>query len=492
VSSEDAAKAEPPPPPQPPHVPLQPPPPAPALTKSAINKSPPTRLRRWAIQLPLAITALAILVAAIWWFTRAPLVAATSIALTDIVQTLQFSARVATTSRVEVGSTLTGRVVDVAVREGAQVKRGATLIRLESDELLAVMMQAKATESQVAAKLAGLRTTGRLSVNANVAQADSVLFTANADLARTKDLVARGFLSEAKLDEVMRSVKVAQAQQTSARAAQSANADLGSDILEVRAALLLASAATAAASSRLSQTLVLAPADAKVLARLVEPGQIVQPGRALMSLALQSPTQLIAQVDERFLEQLRVGQPASVLADAFPNVRFMARVQSISPLVDTQRGAVEIKFTLPEAPPEFLREDMTLSVEVETGRRTSVLVVPVSALHALDKLQEIHLQQMDKGAIAANEAVVLVEKNGKAEARRITVGLRTLDAAEVTSGLVAGDIVLLDAKFVAGKRVRAKIIADGEIESGMAGKPASAFPAKLKAKSADVSQVVGQ
>jgi multidrug efflux pump subunit AcrA (membrane-fusion protein) len=106
-----------------------------------------------------------------------------------------------------------------------------------------------------------------------------------------------------------------------------------------------------------------------VLARTVEPGQIVQPGRALLSLSLAGALQLEAQVDERYLEQLLVGQPASVVADAFPGQRFAARVQSIAPLVDAQRGAIEVKLALPQRAPDFLREDMTLSVEVETARR---------------------------------------------------------------------------------------------------------------------------
>ena len=77
----------------------------------------------------------------------------------------------------------------------------------------------------------------------------------------------------------------------------------------------LSLAAASAARARLAQTSLRSPADARVLLRTVEPGQIVQPGKALMSLALVGPTQLVAQVDERFLEQLRPGQMASVLAE---------------------------------------------------------------------------------------------------------------------------------------------------------------------------------
>ena len=358
------------------------------------------------------------------------------------MRTLQFSGRVATLSRVDVGSTMTGRVLEVAVAEGAHVTKGEALVRLESGELRAALEQAQASERQAAARLTGLRSTGRSGAQATLAQADSVLVAAQADLQRTRDLVAKGFLSEARLDEAQRGSAVARAQQAAARAQSAANADQGTDVTQAQAQLAVTASATAAARARLDQAVLSAPADARVLARLVEPGQIVQPGRALLSLALAGPLLLVAQVDERFLEQLQVGQVASVLADAFPNQRFSARVQSISPLVDAQRGAVEVKFSLPQAPPAFLREDMTLSIEVETARRDTALVVPASAL---------------RGDGSSATATVLVERDGRAEARKVRLGLRTLEAAEVLDGLAAGDTVLLGTTAQPGQRVRADL-----------------------------------
>ena len=358
------------------------------------------------------------------------------------MRTLQFSGRVATLSRVDVGSTMTGRVLEVAVAEGAHVTKGEALVRLESGELRAALEQAQASERQAAARLTGLRSTGRSGAQATLAQADSVLVAAQADLQRTRDLVAKGFLSEARLDEAQRGSAVARAQQAAARAQSAANADQGTDVTQAQAQLAVAASATAAARARLDQAVLSAPADARVLARLVESGQIVQPGRALLSLALAGPLLLVAQVDERFLEQLQVGQLASVLADAFPNQRFSARVQSISPLVDAQRGAVEVKFSLPQAPPAFLREDMTLSIEVETARRDAALVVPASAL---------------RGDGSSATATVLVERDGRAEARKVRLGLRTLEAAEVLDGLAAGDTVLLGTTAQPGQRVRADL-----------------------------------
>jgi len=351
----------------------------------------PAGKTRWVVlALVLGVGVLAILVLGL----RAPQAPVHVVQAAPLVRTLQFSARVATLSRVEIGSTVTGRVAQVQVREGAQVRRGETLIVLETDELRAAEAQAVASERQAEATLQATRAT----------------------LARAEQLVKQNFYSAAQLDEARRAVDVAQAQHGAARAA------------------------VVAARARLEQARIEAPADARVLARMVEPGQIVQPGKALMSLALAGPTQLVAQVDERFLDQLRVGQPASVVADAYAAERFAARVLSIAPLVDAQRGAVEVKFNLLGDAPAFLREDMTLSVEVETARRERALALPLALLRE------------SRG----DNASVQVVMDGRVQARTLRLGLRTLAAVEVLEGLQPGEAVLIGPGYKPGQRVRAQ------------------------------------
>ena len=369
-----------------------------------------------------------------WAAWRAPLRAALQVQSAPLVRTLQFSARVATPSRVELGSTVTARVRRVLVDEGAAVQAGQVVLELEDDELRAALLQAQAGEQQAAARLAGQRSSGRSTVQAALAQADAVLVAAQAELQRTQDLVARGFLSTARLDEARRAADVAAAQRNSAQAQLAANAEQGSDTVQAQAQLATARAATQVAAARLAQAVLRAPAAGQVLLRAVEPGQIVQPGKLLLTLALTAPPELLAQVDERELEQLRAGQVASVVADAYPGRRFAARVLRIAPLVDAQRGAVEVTLAPQPPVPDFLREDMTLSVEVETARRDRALVLPLAALRPGD--------------------TVLVLQDGRAVARPLRLGLRTLQAVEVLDGLAAGDVVLLDAAATDGSRAR--------------------------------------
>ena len=165
--------------------------------------------------------------------------------------------------------------------------------------------------------------------------------------------------------------------------------------------------------------------------------------------SLNLPTlQLVATVDERYLQQLQPGQSASVRADAYPDQRFAAQVLSIAPRVDAQRGAVEVKFSLAQAP-VFLREDMTLSVAVETARREAALVVPLAALRG------------DNSSSNGDAAATLwLAREGRVEARSVRLGLRTLESVEVVQGLQAGDVVLVGAasgssNLAPGARVRA-------------------------------------
>jgi HlyD family secretion protein len=381
--------------------------------------------------------------AAVLWMKRPVDVDVVEVRYAPLVRTLQFAARVEALSRVDIGSTLTGRVEQVLVREGDTVRAGDALVQLEAAEAAAALAQAQAARVQAQARLAGLRSTGRGAAQAAVEQAQAALNAAQSEFARVQQLVAQGFLSASRQDDARRARDVAAAQLASARTQAQAVGEHGAEVAQAQAQLAQAQAGIEAARARLAQTRLRAPAAGQVLLRAVEPGQIVQPGKALLTLALDGPTRLSAQVDERFLDQLAIDQPASVLADAFAGRRFAARLLSISPAVDPQRGAIEVTFALQGEVPAFLREDMTLSIEVETGRRARALVLPVAAL----------IRTGD-----ANVARVRVIEDGRIEERDVALGLRTLGAAEVRLGLAEGDEVVLDMRLAPGQRVRARVV----------------------------------
>jgi HlyD family secretion protein len=158
----------------------------------------------------------------------------------------------------------------------------------------------------------------------------------------------------------------------------------------------------------------------------------------LLTLAPDGATELSAQIDEKNLSLLAVGQPAQVSADAYAGRRFAAEVAYIAPSVDAQRGSVEIRLHVPEAP-AYLKHEMTVSIDVETGQRADALVVPADCLRDAD------------GA-----PWLLVVRDGVAERRPVRVGLRGAGRVEIVEGLSDGEAVLPAASpVVAGRRVSA-------------------------------------
>ncbi|HEY9142805.1 MAG TPA: efflux RND transporter periplasmic adaptor subunit, partial [Arenimonas sp.] len=213
------------------------------------------------------------------------------------------------------------------------------------------------------------------------------------------------------------------------------------DLAEGGAAEAAAQARLATARALLAKTTIRAEVAGTVLTRNAEPGDLVQPGRVLFEIARAGDTELLVPVDEKNLQVLALGQPAMCVADAFPDRPFPATVSFIAPSVDAQRGSVDIRLSVSPVP-DFLRQDMTVSVNVETGRRDSALVVPNDALAAID----------------GSSAQVWRVADGRASRQTVELGLRGMALTEITAGLRDGDQVLADAgaDLAEGSRVRAR------------------------------------
>jgi HlyD family secretion protein len=410
----------------------------------------PRRRLRWLAGLALLLAVAAVAA----WRLRPPEVDALNAQVQPLTRTLLFTARVQTPQRVEIGATITGRVAAMPVKEGDAVAAGAALVQLEDDEARAALAQAEASLRQALARRDTQQAVQRPSADAALAQAETTLATAERDLTRARGLVDQGFVSAARIDEAQRAVDIARSQRDAARAAAAAQRNGGAETIAAAAQVQAAQAAVQAARARLDQTVLRSPAAGRVLQRVVEPGQIVQPGRALLTLGVDGPVELVALVDERFIGQLQTGQGASVVADAFPRQPFDARVHRLAPAVDAQRGALDVRLRLPGPPPAFLREDMTLSVEVLTGQRAAARVLPLRVL---------------RGAANGDRAEVLVAEDGRARVRPLKLGLRTLDRVEVLEGLADGDAVLADPTLAEGSRVRVRLLPPGELSAAAQG-----------------------
>jgi HlyD family secretion protein len=298
----------------------------------------------------------------------------------ELVQTVVASGRVETPLRVDIGSQVTGAIAAIPVAEGQAVKAGQVLIELEHGEASAAVEQARAAVSQAQARLLQVREVGLPVAQQALRQAEANLNNARRQYERSKDLFARGFVGQAALDEAQRSLNVADSQYATARYQALSMGDQGSDLLVAKATLEQAQASLRMAQAKLAYTTIAAPLDGVLIARGAERGDVVQPGKVLMVLSPNGHTQLVVDIDEKNIGLLRIGQGALASADAYPSQRFAARLAYINPAVDPQRGSLEVKFDVPQPPP-YLRQDMTVSVDIEVARRENAIVVPTETLH---------------------------------------------------------------------------------------------------------------
>jgi HlyD family secretion protein len=367
------------------------------------------------------------------------------VARSTLLQSVVASGRVETPLRVDIGSQITAAVADIPVLEGQSVKAGQLLIALSDSEAQAALDQALAAVAQAQAHLTQLQEVALPLAQQALRQADVNLDTVRRQHARTQQLQASGFVGQAQFDDARRNLALADSAQQAARLQVAANLARGSDRLAAQAALDQAQANWRIARARLGYALIRAPLDGTLIARNVERGDVVQPGKALMVLSPLGPTQLVVQIDEKNLGLLRLGQAAIGSADAYPQQRFDAELVYINPSIDPQRGSVAVKFNVLAAP-AYLRQDMTVSVDIEVARRLDALAVPFDVVHD-----------------GAGEAPWVMKIDaGRAMRQGVKLGLRGAGMVEIVHGLQAGDVLIAGAAGAAGaispgRRVRARI-----------------------------------
>ncbi|MDN3986302.1 efflux RND transporter periplasmic adaptor subunit [Zwartia vadi] len=346
-----------------------------------------------------------------WQRWRGPLVPAYQIESSPLVQIVVATGRVISASRVQIGSEVTGVVTERRVQEGDQVFVNDILVILRSDEISAKVREAQAALDQ-------LRNARRPQAQAALAQAESQFLQASREAQRRRELFLMQSISREVKEQSEHLENTARANAEQARLLVASLAEGASEETILRERLQSAKAS-------LEKSLVRSQIDGKVLTRNVEPGDLVQPGRVLLEIARTGKTEILVPLDERNLGVLRLGQEALCTTDAYPGRNFKARVSFIAPTVDPQRGTVDIRLTV-DPVPDFLRQDMTVTVNILTGQRAQTLSVPNDTLmHSQGERAELF--------------TVLDEKIRRIE---VGLGLRGLVMTEVVSGLRAGDWVM--------------------------------------------------
>jgi RND family efflux transporter MFP subunit len=291
---------------------------------------------------------------------------------------------------VAVGSRVPGRVARYLVDEGDPVKQGQALVQLDDREYRAAVDRERA-------RLASTRARAEL---------------ARAQLARGRELRARDSLSMQELDVRTNELALAQA------------------------AIAEASAALREAELDLENTVLHAPSDGVVLAKLKEAGEIAVPGGFSGSgdlVRLANMTEVRAEVDinESDLPRIRMGQRAEVTPDALPDTRYPAAVVKLYPQVDRQKGTLKVEVRL-DVPDARLLPDMSARVAFlgdapAPGSVAPQVLVPANAMHRA----------------ADGRSYVWVVEGGRARQAYVEQNGLLGDTVRIASGLKGDDVVVI-------------------------------------------------
>jgi RND family efflux transporter MFP subunit len=333
---------------------------------------------------------------------------------------LNASGYVVAQRKAAVASKATGRLEWLGVEEGSKVKKGDVIARLEGRDVAAA-------RDQSAANLDNARSA--------LEQSNAELNDATLNFKRSKELLAKGFISRMDYD-------TADARYRRAQAAVSG----------AESAIISAQAALKGAEVAVEYTLIRAPFDAVVLTKDADIGDMVTPlgaaanaKAAVVTIADMSSLQVEADVSESNLEKVEAGQPCEIQLDAFPESRFRGVVHMIVPTADRSKASVMVKV-------RFLNKDKRILPEMSA--RVSFLERPVSAEEEQPRLG------VNPGAVVTRSGKqVVFQVNGeKVNVVPVTTGEKIGEVLQVLSGVKAGDKVVVNPpkKLKTGSRVSIK------------------------------------
>ena len=233
-----------------------------------------------------------------------------------------------------VGAERAGRVVRLLVDEGRVVRKGELLAEIEADALRAALREAQA----------------------QVVEADAEARLAELTLRRREDLARERIVAAHDLDQARRDLEIARARVDTARAA------------------------VARDEAQLRETRIVAPIAGTVTARHVQPGEMLEVGRKVITLADLTRLRIEAEADEADAAALALGAPVQIRADGFPGRTWSGRVEEVPESVTLRRlkpqdpgrptdtRVLSVKVAFAEPTPLKLGTTVELKIAATPGR----------------------------------------------------------------------------------------------------------------------------
>ena len=370
---------------------------------------------------------------------------------------------------VDVGSQLSGQIIDVLVDFNDQVQAGQEVARLDQKGYLAEVNQANATlevananakiaeagveraGSALASALAKVRV-----MEASVLRARATLTEAKGALKRSRRLLGTGVVTEEKQEQAQAGYDRASADLLAATAEQGvheqviamARADLRiaeAELLDAEARIPEKAALLELAKVDLERTVIRSPIDGVIIAREIDEGQTV-------AASLEAPKLFSVAGDLRFMEvhvnvdeadigQIRNGQRATFGVDAFPGLSFEGRVEQVRKSPDLIQNVVTYKVVVATKNPDLLLlPGMTALVQLVVMESEETLKIPAAALRFAPKgLAAEEPPPTQTGGEGSPAMVWVLDTRGRPSARWVRIGMSDTNSGQMLDGPFKAD-----------------------------------------------------
>lgn len=381
--------------------------------------------------------------------------------LKEIIETVSATGKIYPEVEVSISSEVSGEIIELPIKEGNQVKKGDLLVKINPDLIESALNRAEASYQNT---------------QAGLEQAEANLKQAKANYERNESLYEKGVISRADWDQTVASYETAVAARNSA-------------FYSVKSA-----AATVNESrDNLQRTTIYAPMDGTISLLAAELGERVvgtaqMAGTEILKVANLNNMEVEVDVNENDIVKVQIGDTALVEVDAYLKKEFSGVVTEIANsaagnLAADQVTNFKVKVRIlkesytdltagkPASYSPF-RPGMTATVDIITERRRNAVSAPISAI-----VIKTDTASVKKGYPKANTSssglaeekfeCVFINDAGKAKLRVVKTGIQDDANIEVTSGLEAGDEIIIGPYNVVSKTLKSgdSIEVEGDIKS---------------------------